>query len=168
MDSSIDPAELRTYIWKQICFHHASEGGFECRAWASSTDERGGAIAVLLYYLVGTLIFIFHLWGRSSVLHPSYAPPRFDWEPIREILRVGGLSAIVSSTTIGYAMYCVGQGAGGMKWPVAGACVRTAVAVLGDLGWGGGSALDISGRRYRHGEFRQPRFAGADPAKRIQ
>ena len=95
---------------------------------------RGGAIAVLLYYLVGTLIFIFHLWGRSSVLRPSYAPPRFDWEPIREILRVGGLSAIVSSTTIGYAMYCVGQGTGGMKWPVAGACVRTAVAVLGGLG----------------------------------
>jgi putative MATE family efflux protein len=211
---------------------------------------RGGAIAVLLYYLVGTLIFIFHLWGRSSVLRPSYTPPRLDWELIREILRIGGLSAIVSSTTnltiaiitgfvalagvealagygagarlefllvplsygiggpagimigtnigagridralrvawmtvllagltaeavglaaatwpdlwigafstdarviaagsdylrtvgpmfglfgIGYAMYCVGQGTGGMRWPVAGACVRAALAVLGGL-----------------------------------
>src|SRR5258706_15129108 len=60
---------------------------------------RCGAIAVLLYYLVGTFIFIFHLWGRSSVLRPSYTPPRLDWELIREILRIGGLSAIVSSTT---------------------------------------------------------------------
>jgi putative MATE family efflux protein len=211
---------------------------------------RGGAIAVLLYYLVGTLIFIFHLWGRGSVLRLSYVPPRLEWEPIREILRVGGLSAIVSSTTnltiaiitgfvslagvealagygagarlefllvplsygiggpagimigtnigagqteralrvawttvllagltaetvglaaatwadvwigafstdprviaagsdylrtvgpmfgffgVGYAMYCVGQGTGGMRWPVAGACVRAALAVLGGM-----------------------------------
>jgi Na+-driven multidrug efflux pump len=213
-------------------------------------EVRGGAIAILLYYLVGSLIFAFHLWGRSSVLRPSYMPPRPEWEPIREILRVGGLSAIVSSTTnltiaiitgfvasagvetlagygagarlefllvplsygiggpagimigtnvgagridralrvawttvllagltaeivglaaavwpdiwigafstdpgvvaagsdylrtvgpmfgffgIGYAMYCVGQGTGGMRWPVAGACVRAALAVLGGL-----------------------------------
>jgi Na+-driven multidrug efflux pump len=34
---------------------------------------------------------------------------------------------------IGYAMYCVGQGTGGMRWPVAGACVRAALAVLGGL-----------------------------------
>ena len=211
---------------------------------------RGGAIAILLYYSVGSLIFIFHIWGRKSVLRPSYVPPRLEWGPIREILRVGGLSAIVSSTTnltiaiitgfvgsvgvealagygagarlefllvplsygiggpagimigtnigaghrgralrvawtavllagltaetiglvaatwpyiwigafsrdagviavgsdylrtvgpmfgffgVGYAMYCVGQGTGGMKWPVAGACVRAALAVLGGL-----------------------------------
>jgi putative MATE family efflux protein len=211
---------------------------------------RGGAIAILLYYLVGSLIFIFHLWGRNSVLRPSVLPNRLEWEPIREILRVGALSAIVSSTTnltiaiitgfvasagvgalagygagarlefllvplsygiggpagimigtnigagrreralhvawttvllagltaetvglvaaawpdvwigafstdpdviaagsdyvrtvgptfgffgIGYAMYCVGQGTGGMRWPVAGACVRAALAVSGGL-----------------------------------
>ena len=35
---------------------------------------------------------------------------------------------------IGYAMYCVGQGTGGMRWPVAGACVRAALAVLGGFG----------------------------------
>jgi Na+-driven multidrug efflux pump len=211
---------------------------------------RGGAFAILLYYLVGTLIFVFHLWGRNSVLRPSYTPPRLDLELIREILRVGGLSAIVSSTTnltiaiitgfvawagvevlagygagarleillvplsygiggpagimigtnigagridravrvawttvllaglaaetvglaaatwpdvwiaafstdprviaagsdylrtvgpmfgffgVGYAMYCVGQGTGGMRWPVAGACMRATLAVLGGL-----------------------------------
>jgi Na+-driven multidrug efflux pump len=210
----------------------------------------GGAIAILLYYAVGSFIFIFHLWGRNGVLQPSYVPPRLPWGTILEILRVGGLSAIVSSTTnltiaiitgfvasagvealagygagarlefllvplsygiggpagimigtnigagridralrvawttvllvgltaetiglaaaiwpevwvggfsrdagviaigsdylrtvgpmfgffgIGYAMYCVGQGTGGMRWPVAGACVRAAVAILGGL-----------------------------------
>ncbi|UQR63110.1 MATE family efflux transporter [Bradyrhizobium sp. C-145] len=212
---------------------------------------RGGAIAILIYYAIGSLIFIFHLWRRSGVLRPPYVPPRLEWTPIREILRIGGLSAIVSSTTnltiaivtgfvavagvgalagygagarlefllvplsygiggpagimigtnigagridralrvawttvllagltaesvglaaaiwpevwigafsrdtgvivagsdylrtvgpmfgffgIGYAMYCVGQGTGGMRWPVAGACLRAAVAILGGLG----------------------------------
>jgi Na+-driven multidrug efflux pump len=211
---------------------------------------RGGAIAILLYYLVGSIIFVSHLWGGNSVLRPSSMPRRLEWAPIREILRVGGLSAIVSSTTnltiaiitgfvasagvsalagygagarlefllvplsygiggpagimigtnigagrrdralrvawttvllagltaesvglaaatwpgvwirafstdasgiavgsdylrtvgpmfgffgIGYAMYCVGQGTGGMRWPVAGACVRATLAMLGSF-----------------------------------
>ena len=199
---------------------------------------------------MGSLVFIFHLWGRRGVLQPSFVPPRLEWGPILEILRIGGLSAIVSSTTtltiaiitgfvasagvetlagygagarlefllvplsygiggpagimigtnigagrtdralrvawttvlmagltaeaiglaaaiwpevwigafsrdagvisagsdylrtvgpmfgffgIGYAMYCVGQGTGGMRWPFAGASVRAAVAILGGL-----------------------------------
>jgi Na+-driven multidrug efflux pump len=32
---------------------------------------------------------------------------------------------------IGYALYCVGQGTGQMHWPVAGACLRAAIAALG-------------------------------------
>jgi putative MATE family efflux protein len=219
-------------------------------SWVPAVGVTGGAIAVLLYYAVGSLIFIFHLWGRRGVLRPSFVPPRLEWRPVLEILRVGGLSAIVSSTTtltiaiitgfvasagvealagygagarlefllvplsygiggpagimigtnigagrtdralrvawttvllagltaeaiglaaaiwpevwigafsrdsaviaagsdylrtvgpmfgffgIGYAMYCVGQGTGGMRWPVAGACVRAAVAIVGGL-----------------------------------
>jgi Na+-driven multidrug efflux pump len=211
---------------------------------------RGGAIAILLYYAAGSLIFVVHLWGRNGVLRPSYLPPRLEWGAIREILRVGGLSAIVSSTTnltiaiitgfvgvagvealagygagarlefllvplsygiggpagimigtnigagqreraltvgwttvllagltaetiglaaatwptlwigafshdpgviaagadylrtvgpvfgffgVGYAMYCIGQGTGGMRWPVVGASVRAGIAVLGGL-----------------------------------
>jgi putative MATE family efflux protein len=211
---------------------------------------RGGAIAILLYYALGSLIFAIHLWRRNGVLRPSYLPPRFEWGAIREILRVGGLSAIVSSTTnltiaiitgfvgvagvealagygagarlefllvplsygiggpagimigtnigagqreraltvgwtavllagltaetiglaaatwptlwigafshdpsviaagadylrtvgpvfgffgVGYAMYCIGQGTGGMRWPVVGASVRAGIAVLGGL-----------------------------------
>jgi len=219
-------------------------------SWVPAFGVTGGAIAILLYYAVGSFIFIFHLWGRNGILQPSYVPPRLPWRTILEILRVGGLSAIVSSTTnltmaiitgfvasagvealagygagarlefllvplsygiggpagimigtnigagridralrvawttvlfagltaetiglaaaiwpevwigafstdagviaigsdylrtvgpmfgffgIGYAMYCVGQGTGGMRWPVAGACVRAAVAVSGGL-----------------------------------
>ena len=68
-------------------------------SWVPAFGVTGGAIAILLYYAVGSFIFIFHLWGRSGVLQPSYVPPRLEWRPILEILRVGGLSAIVSSTT---------------------------------------------------------------------
>jgi Na+-driven multidrug efflux pump len=32
---------------------------------------------------------------------------------------------------IGYALYCAGQGTGQMEWPVAGACLRAALAILG-------------------------------------
>jgi Na+-driven multidrug efflux pump len=32
---------------------------------------------------------------------------------------------------IGYALYCAGQGTGRMEWPVAGACLRAALAVFG-------------------------------------
>jgi Na+-driven multidrug efflux pump len=219
-------------------------------SWVPAFGVTGGAIAILLYYAVGSFIFIFHLWGRNGVLQPSYVPPGLPWGAILEILRVGGLSAIVSSTTnltiaiitgfvasagvealagygagarlefllvplsygiggpagimigtnigagridralrvawttvllagltaetiglaaaiwpdvwigafsrdpgivaigsdylrtvgpmfgffgTGYAMYCVGQGTGEMRWPVAGACVRAALAVLGAL-----------------------------------
>lgn len=59
----------------------------------------GAALAILLYYAVGSLIFASYLWGRYGVLRPAFLPPRLEWEPIREILRVGALSAIVSSTT---------------------------------------------------------------------
>lgn len=34
---------------------------------------------------------------------------------------------------VGYAMYCIGQGTGGMRWPVVGASVRAGIAVLGGL-----------------------------------
>jgi hypothetical protein len=55
----------------------------------------GAALAILLYYAVGSLIFASYLWGRYGVLRPAFLPPRLEWEPIREILRVGALSAIV-------------------------------------------------------------------------
>lgn len=59
----------------------------------------GAALAILLYYAIGSLIFVSYLWGRYGVLRPAVRPPSLEWEIIREILRVGALSAIVSSTT---------------------------------------------------------------------
>jgi Na+-driven multidrug efflux pump len=59
----------------------------------------GAATAVLLYYAGGSLCFALHLWGGRGILRPSARPPRLSWAPFREILRVGGMSALVSATT---------------------------------------------------------------------
>jgi Na+-driven multidrug efflux pump len=59
----------------------------------------GAATAVLLYYAGGSLCFALHLWGGGGILQPSAKPPRLSWAPFREILRVGGMSALVSTTT---------------------------------------------------------------------
>jgi putative MATE family efflux protein len=59
----------------------------------------GAATAVLLYYAGGSLCFALYLWGGGGILRPSARPPRLSWAPFREILRVGGMSAMVSATT---------------------------------------------------------------------
>ncbi len=59
----------------------------------------GGAVAVLLYYAVGCAIFAVYIWSGRGVLKPSRLPPRLTWAPMREILRVGAISSIVSLST---------------------------------------------------------------------
>ena len=59
----------------------------------------GGAVAVLLYYVVGCTIFAVYIWSGRAVLKPSRLPPRLTWAPMREILRVGAISSIVSLST---------------------------------------------------------------------
>jgi putative MATE family efflux protein len=59
----------------------------------------GAATAILLYYAGGSLCFALYLWGGRGILRPSARPPRLSWAPFREILRVGGMSALVSATT---------------------------------------------------------------------
>ena len=59
----------------------------------------GGAVAVLLYYVVGCAIFAVYIWSGRGVLKPSRLPPRLTWAPMREILRVGAISSIVSLST---------------------------------------------------------------------
>jgi putative MATE family efflux protein len=59
----------------------------------------GGAAAVLLYYVVGCVIFARYIWSSRGVLKPSMTPPRLSWAPMREILRVGAVSSIVSLST---------------------------------------------------------------------
>jgi putative MATE family efflux protein len=55
----------------------------------------GGAVAVLLYYATGSLVFGWHLWRGKGLLKPTARPPRLRWAPLREVLRVGALSSVV-------------------------------------------------------------------------
>src|ERR1051326_1068253 len=59
----------------------------------------GGATAVLLYYIVGGTIFAWYIWSGRGVLKPAPVPPKFAWAPMRDILRVGLPSSIVSLST---------------------------------------------------------------------
>lgn len=59
----------------------------------------GGAAAIVLYYTIGSLIFITYLWSGRGVLRPSVRPPHLRWKPMYEILRVGAISSLVSLST---------------------------------------------------------------------
>jgi Na+-driven multidrug efflux pump len=59
----------------------------------------GGAVAMLVYYGIGTLAYAGWLWGRFGVLEPSFRLPKLALAPLLAVLRVGGMSAVVSSTT---------------------------------------------------------------------
>jgi putative MATE family efflux protein len=77
----------------------------------------GGAVAVLLYYVIGAAIFAFYIWSGRGVLKPSPVPPPLAWAPMRDILRVGAASSVVSlSTNISIAM---ATGLAGLVGPAA-------------------------------------------------
>jgi len=59
----------------------------------------GGAVAMLVYYGLGTLAYAAYLWGRFGVLKPSVRLPRLSLAPTLAVLRIGGMSAVVSATT---------------------------------------------------------------------
>jgi len=59
----------------------------------------GGAIAMLLYYAFGSLAYAWYLWSHRGVLKPTPGIPRLSLAPALNILRIGGMSAIVGSTT---------------------------------------------------------------------
>jgi len=59
----------------------------------------GGAVAMLVYYGFGTLAYACYLWGGFGVLKPSFRLPQLSLKPALAILRVGGMSAVVSATT---------------------------------------------------------------------
>ena len=77
----------------------------------------GGATAVLTYYIVGTAIFAFYIWSGRGVLKPSKLPPRLSWAPLRDILRVGAFSSVVSVTT--NVAIAVATGLAGLVGPAA-------------------------------------------------
>jgi Na+-driven multidrug efflux pump len=59
----------------------------------------GGAIGILTYYAAGSLALITYLWGHRGVLRPPARPPKLHFRPVWEILRVGGMSTLVSAST---------------------------------------------------------------------
>jgi Na+-driven multidrug efflux pump len=59
----------------------------------------GGAVAMLIYYAFGTLAYAAYLWGRFGVLKPSLRLPRLSLAPALAVLRVGGMSSVVSAST---------------------------------------------------------------------
>ncbi len=71
----------------------------------------GGAIALLLYYLVGTVALAVWLWSGRSVLQPVWAHVRLRWPLFRDILRiglVGAVSTVATNLAIGVATSLAG------------------------------------------------------------
>jgi putative MATE family efflux protein len=59
----------------------------------------GGGVAVLLFYAAGSAFFAAFLWSHRSVVRPPLRPTRLRWAPLREILRVGAVSSLISVAT---------------------------------------------------------------------
>ncbi|MGH6638365.1 MAG: MATE family efflux transporter, partial [Polaromonas sp.] len=71
----------------------------------------GGAIALLLYYLVGTLALAAYLWSDRSLLKPSLTHVKLRWPLFRDILRIGligAISTVATNLSIGVATSLAG------------------------------------------------------------
>jgi Na+-driven multidrug efflux pump len=53
----------------------------------------------VLYYVIGSAIFVWYIWSGRGVLTPSRVPPKLTWAPMRDILGVGLASTISSVST---------------------------------------------------------------------
>jgi len=59
----------------------------------------GGAVAVIAYYVVGSIALVVYLRAGRSVVRLSFVDVRFRWSLFRDILRVGALAALVTVQT---------------------------------------------------------------------
>jgi putative MATE family efflux protein len=59
----------------------------------------GGAVAVIVYYAIGTAIFAAYIWLGRGVLRPVMRPPRLSWPPAYEILRIGAVASLIAVST---------------------------------------------------------------------
>ena len=59
----------------------------------------GGAVALLLYYLVGTVVLLAYLVSSRSLLKPRFSGVRLRWPLFRDILRIGLVGAIATVST---------------------------------------------------------------------
>ncbi|MFY3385925.1 MATE family efflux transporter [Paracidovorax sp. MALMAid1276] len=71
----------------------------------------GGAIALMAYYLLGSVALAAYLWSPRSLLRPSLAHIRFRWALFWDILRVGlvgTVSTLATNLAIGVTTALVG------------------------------------------------------------
>ena len=59
----------------------------------------GGAVALLAYYLVGSIALAAYLWSGKSLLRSRFAGVQYRWPLFRDILRVGLVGAISTVAT---------------------------------------------------------------------
>ena len=59
----------------------------------------GGAVAVIAYYVVGSIALVAYLRAARSVVRLSFADVRFRWPLFRDILRVGAVAALITVQT---------------------------------------------------------------------
>ena len=59
----------------------------------------GGAVALLAYYLAGSLALAAYLWSPKSLLRPSLSHLRFRWILFKDILRVGLVGTVSTVAT---------------------------------------------------------------------
>lgn len=85
----------------------------------------GGAAAVIVYYVVGCVVFAAYIWGGKSVLAPTRTPPRLAWAPMSDILRIGVTSSVASVST--NLTIAVATGLAGLIGPAAVAGYGTGV-----------------------------------------
>lgn len=85
----------------------------------------GGAVAVVINYVVGTLVFAIYVWSGRGVLRPSRRPVAPSWSLLRDILRVGAISSLVSLST--NIVVAVATGLAGLIGPAAVAGYGTGV-----------------------------------------
>jgi putative MATE family efflux protein len=72
----------------------------------------GGAMALLLYYFLGSLALIVYLRSGRSLLRPSFDKLRLRWALFRDILRiglVGAVSTVATNLSIGIATALTGH-----------------------------------------------------------
>lgn len=53
----------------------------------------GGAVALLVYYLLGSIAMAAYLWSPRSLLRPAFSHLRFQWTLFRDVLRLGAVGA---------------------------------------------------------------------------
>ena len=71
----------------------------------------GGAIALLLYYFIGTLALAVYLGSNRSLLKPSFKNTKLRWPLFRDILRIGllgSISTVATNLSIGVATSLAG------------------------------------------------------------